>query len=179
MYPVQGRHQHYDCSITRSDTTPPFDSTRDDELAVRSMHVCPSNILTYTPSKTADPDQQQRNGWFDIINWFLEDLDANSGIEPSTVCAYFSILGYFEEFCENRGIDDLAELSAPHLRKWKHWRRDHGNDLEDGKRLSAKTLYDDLYMTRKLIKWLSRMDIVPYRLIDKRDIIQLDDEDEV
>ena len=41
----------------------------DDEPAVYSMHVYPGNILNYTPSKTADPDQQQRNGWFDIVKW--------------------------------------------------------------------------------------------------------------
>jgi hypothetical protein len=41
----------------------------DSEPAVYSMHIYLGNILNYTPSKTADPDQQQRNGWFDIINW--------------------------------------------------------------------------------------------------------------
>jgi hypothetical protein len=41
----------------------------DSEPAVYSMHVYPGNVLNYTPSKTADPDQQRRNGWFDIINW--------------------------------------------------------------------------------------------------------------
>jgi hypothetical protein len=33
------------------------------------MHVYPGNILSYRPSKTADPDQQRRNGWIDIMNW--------------------------------------------------------------------------------------------------------------
>ncbi|GAB3327785.1 hypothetical protein GCM10027355_32280 [Haloplanus salinarum] len=41
----------------------------DGEPAVYSMHIYPGNVLNYTPSTTADPDQHQRNGWFDIVNW--------------------------------------------------------------------------------------------------------------
>jgi len=41
----------------------------DGEPAVYSIHIYPGNVLNYTPSKTADPDQQQRNGWFDIVTW--------------------------------------------------------------------------------------------------------------
>lgn len=115
----------------------------------------------------------------EAIELFLEDLDADSSIDPGTVNDYRSLLGFFEEFCGRRDIDDLSTLSASDLRKWKHWRRTRGNDLADGERLAPKTLYDDLYMTRRFVKWLSRMEIVPFRMIDKVDTIQIDDEDEV
>lgn len=48
----------------------------------------------------------------EAIELFLEDLEVDPYIEPSTVRAYRSILGYFEEFCDRRSIDDLADLSA-------------------------------------------------------------------
>jgi len=44
----------------------------DGEPAVYSMHVYPGNVEQITPSKTADPDQQRRNGWMDICNWTAE-----------------------------------------------------------------------------------------------------------
>jgi hypothetical protein len=40
--------------------------------AVYGMHVYPGNVEMVTPSKTADPDQQQRNGWMDITRWARE-----------------------------------------------------------------------------------------------------------
>lgn len=67
----------------------------DGEPAVYSMHVYPGNVLNYLPSTTADPDQQRRNGWFDIINWAehwgLEvDVDPVSWYNPfSTVNVVF------------------------------------------------------------------------------------------
>lgn len=44
----------------------------DGEPAVYGMHVYPSNIERITASKTADPDQEQRNGWFDLFEWARE-----------------------------------------------------------------------------------------------------------
>lgn len=113
------------------------------------------------------------------IEMFLEDLDADAGTVDSTVRAYRSILQYFEEFCADREIDDLVTLDAAALRKWKHARRNHKNDLPDGERLSPKTLYDDLYMTRRFVRWLAQMDVVPTRLVNQIGTIQLDEEDEV
>jgi len=36
------------------------------------MHVYPGNVEMVTPLKTADPEQQRRNGWIDICNWAAE-----------------------------------------------------------------------------------------------------------
>ena len=33
------------------------------------MHIYLGNIPNYTPSKIAEADQQQRNGWLDIVTW--------------------------------------------------------------------------------------------------------------
>ncbi|WP_250864822.1 hypothetical protein, partial [Halorientalis regularis] len=44
----------------------------DGEPALYGMHVYPGNIEMITPSKTADPNQQQRNGWMDITRWARE-----------------------------------------------------------------------------------------------------------
>lgn len=40
--------------------------------AVYSIHVYLGNVEMMVPSKTADPDQQRRNGWFDIYEWAAE-----------------------------------------------------------------------------------------------------------
>ncbi|RJX47487.1 hypothetical protein [Halonotius pteroides] len=40
--------------------------------AMYGMHLYMGNVEQVTPSKTADPDQRQRNGWFDIVNWAAE-----------------------------------------------------------------------------------------------------------
>jgi hypothetical protein len=37
--------------------------------AVYGMHVYPGNIEMVTPSRTADPEQRRRNGWFDLFEW--------------------------------------------------------------------------------------------------------------
>jgi len=42
------------------------------EPAVYGMHVYPGNIESVTPSAAADPDQQRRNGWFDVFAWARE-----------------------------------------------------------------------------------------------------------
>jgi hypothetical protein len=62
----------------------------DDNPAVYSMHIYPGNILNHHPSKTADPDQQQRNGWFDIVEWCAEwgleiSISSMSWYHPSAV----------------------------------------------------------------------------------------------
>lgn len=48
----------------------------DGEPAVFGAHLYPGNVERVTPSKTADHDQNQRNGWFDIFEfarqWGLE-----------------------------------------------------------------------------------------------------------
>lgn len=51
----------------------------DDEPAVFGMHVYPGNVERMTPSKTADPDQNQRNGWFDMWE-FAEQWGLEIGI---------------------------------------------------------------------------------------------------
>lgn len=43
-----------------------------DDPALYGMHVYPGGVEMVTPSKTADTDQQRRNGWFDIFNWASE-----------------------------------------------------------------------------------------------------------
>ena len=42
------------------------------EPVVYGMHLYPGNVEAVVPSKTADPDQQRRNGWFDIFTWAAE-----------------------------------------------------------------------------------------------------------
>lgn len=37
--------------------------------AIYSMHVYVGNVMSYLPSKTADPKGNRRNGWFDMVNW--------------------------------------------------------------------------------------------------------------
>jgi hypothetical protein len=41
----------------------------DGKPALYSMHLYPGNVEMMTPSTTTDPDQQRRNGWFDIYDW--------------------------------------------------------------------------------------------------------------
>lgn len=44
----------------------------DGEPALYGMHVYPGNVEVVTPSKTADSDQQRRNGWMGITRWARE-----------------------------------------------------------------------------------------------------------
>jgi hypothetical protein len=44
----------------------------DEQPALYSMHLYPGAVEMMTPSRTADPDQQRRNGWFDICDWAAE-----------------------------------------------------------------------------------------------------------
>lgn len=109
---------------------------------------------------------------------FIEDL-VTEGKSEGTIRAYSSILDFFVTFCDLRGIDDLEELNGNHLRKWKHWRRSRGNDLDDNERLSPKTLKDDMYMTRAFIRWVAQMGVLPYRMVESVRIPETETEDEV
>ena len=44
----------------------------DGKPALYGMHIYPGNIESMRPSKSVDPGQQRRNGWFDVFEWARE-----------------------------------------------------------------------------------------------------------
>jgi site-specific recombinase XerD len=87
----------------------------------------------------------------EALEMYLEDKERECA--KATVNSHRSRLGTFIDWCENHGIDDLSDLSAQHVLKYRKWRRKDG-DLAPA---TEKTQMDTL---RVFLKWCDSIDAV-------------------
>lgn len=90
------------------------------------------------------------------LELYLEDKKREC--RRSTVDSHRSRLGFFVDWCEEREIDNLNELTARSLHEYRLWRR------EDLNVVSEKTQMDTL---RVFLQWCETIDAVPSGLGQK------------
>jgi len=90
------------------------------------------------------------------LELYLEDKRREC--QKATVDSHRSRLGFFVEWCEEQGIDNLNNLGAPDLHEYRVWRR------QDLNAVSEKTQMDTL---RVFLEWRETIDAVPSGLSEK------------
>lgn len=91
-------------------------------------------------------------------------------VKDSTVRAYKYPLKHFVEFCEKRGIDDMADVSSYVLESWQEDRREG---------VKLVTLHNNVKHLRVFIKWCGRQEYVEWGLHDRMTVPDLSTEDAV
>ncbi len=109
--------------------------------------------LQQATEATLEPTKPQ-----EALELYLEDKAREC--RKSTIDSHRSRLGFFVEWCAERGIDDLNNLSARDLHEYRVWRRDDG-DLTVN---SEKTQMDTL---RVFVEWCETIDAVQPGLFKK------------
>jgi len=79
--------------------------------------------------------------------------EKESGVSDATMYSHKSRLGFFLDWCAEREIENLNELTGRRLHEFKLWRRNVG----DLTKVSVKTQMDTL---RVFVKWLETIDAV-------------------
>lgn len=99
----------------------------------------------------------------DGIDRFLERKETE--IRPVTVEEYRNKLGYFQQFCEIRNLDNLNELDGRFLDEYQRWRRKDSHNQSEP--LSNKTMQDDMYLLQDFIGFLEEIEAVKENLSNK------------
>jgi site-specific recombinase XerD len=99
----------------------------------------------------------------DGIDRFLERKETE--IRPVTVEEYRNKLGYFQQFCEIRNLDNLNELDGRFLDEYQRWRRKDSHNQSEP--LSNKTMQDDMYLLQDFIRFLEEIEAVKENLSNK------------
>jgi site-specific recombinase XerD len=90
------------------------------------------------------------------LDLYLEDKRREC--QQATVDSHRSRLGFFVEWCEEQGVNNLNDLGAPDLHEYRVWRR------QDLNAVSEKTQMDTL---RVFLEWCETIDAVPSGLSSK------------
>ena len=95
-------------------------------------------------------------------------LDARKHeVSKSTLDGYHYRLKHFIRWCEQKGIDNMNEMSGRKLQKFKTWRRDDGD-------LKPITLEGQLDALRVFIRWCESIDAVEQGLHEKFEALMPD-----
>ena len=86
--------------------------------------------------------------------------EKETSVSDATVYSHKSRLGFFLDWCEEREIENLNELTGRRLHEFRLWRRNVG----DLTKVSVKTQMDTL---RVFVKWLESVDAVEQDLHKK------------
>lgn len=99
-------------------------------------------------------------------------LNARKGeVSQSTLDGYHYRLKHFIRWCDEKGIDNMNELSGRKLQEFRTWRRDDGD-------LKPVTLEGNLDALRVFIRWCESIDAVAQGLHEKIIMPTLSKEDE-
>ena len=79
--------------------------------------------------------------------------EKETSVADATLAAHRSRLGFLLEWCEERDIENLNNLTGRKLQEFRLWRRNAG----DLTKVSEKTQMDTL---RVFVKWLESIDAV-------------------
>lgn len=93
------------------------------------------------------------------LRMYLEDRKRDC--QQATVDGHRSRIGFFVDWCDEQGIDNLNDLSAPDLHEFRVWRR------EDLNLVSERTQMATL---RVFIEWCETIDAVSTGLFKKLDV---------
>jgi site-specific recombinase XerD len=106
----------------------------------------------------------------DAVELYLTEKE--SEVSEWTLYSHGSRLGHFTRWCDEKGIDNLNDLTGRDLKRYKLWRRDDG-DLNN---VTVKTQMDTL---RVFIRWCESIDAVTPDLSVKVESPNLDHNDNV
>ena len=99
-------------------------------------------------------------------------LNARKGeVSESTLDGYHYRLKHFIRWCDEKGIDNMNDLSGRKLQEFRTWRRDDGD-------LKPVTLEGNLDALRVFIRWCESIDAVAQGLHEKIIMPTLSKEDE-
>lgn len=94
----------------------------------------------------------------DALTLYLSEK--RTEVSDATLYSHKSRLGHFIRWCNERGIDNLNELTGRDIHRYKLWRRDDGD-------LNAVTLKTQMDTLRVFIRWCESIDGVPVDLSTK------------
>lgn len=135
-----------------------------EDLPDKLKRYIESNTQTLEPLTPADGVEQ-----------FL--THKKTEIRPQTVDEYRGKLEHVLDYCDQNGIENLNDLTGRDIKDFAWYRREETGS-QDGS-LSAKTIRDDMYLLRDLLRYLGDIEAVPRDLYRKIDIPSLDDQDGV
>ena len=94
----------------------------------------------------------------EAFDWYIQEKETEAA--ASTVYSHKSRIGHFLRWCDERGIDNMNDLTGRDMHRYKVWRRDEG----DLNRVSVKTQMDTI---RVFIRWCEHVDAVEQDLSTK------------
>lgn len=120
----------------------------------------------------------------DITNQSLEPIEPTEGVErflekkssdvsSQTLREYERKLENFQQFCRMRDIDNLNEFNGRTINEYLRWRRLESTDQSEP--LAPKTMRDEQYLLKDLLRFLGNIEGVADGLSDKVDIPELDE----
>lgn len=98
-------------------------------------------------------------------------------VRSQTVNEYRTKLNHLHEFCEMNNINNLNNMTGRLLSEYKQYRRNETNTTDEP--LNNKTLRDDMYQIRDLMRFLGEIEAVPADLHRKIGIPSISDNDGV
>ena len=101
----------------------------------------------------------------------------SSDVGEITKKEYRRKLQYFIEFCSQEGIQNLNQLDGRKIDSFRIWRREDSTDKV--KSLTSKTMRNDMYLFRDLIRYLESVEAVEPLTSEKIQIPKLKDRDGV
>lgn len=104
-------------------------------------------------------------------------LESRTDISDSTKGDYKRSLLYLPEFCDERDIENLNDLSTRRIDDYRLWRKYESCDSTD--ELAPKTMRDEMFLLRDYLRYLESIDAVKSGLADAVQIPSLDDGDGV
>ena len=129
--------------MSRTNKTPRIVEEQDTEEVLRE--------LLENSQSNLEPIEPQR-----ALDLYLEDKGREC--QQATVRSHRSRLGFFVDWCDEQGIENLNDLSARDVHEFRVWRR------EDLNVTSEKTQMDTL---RVFIEWCETIDAVQHGLFKK------------
>ena len=88
-----------------------------------------------------------------LMAQYLEWIAAHNFSED-TVITRRSYLGYFHDWCRERGLEDPAEITRPVLERYQRWLYHYRK--KNGKPLGVRTQHTRLQTLKSFFQWLAR-----------------------
>lgn len=88
-----------------------------------------------------------------LMAQYLEWIAAHNFSED-TVVTRRSYLGYFHDWCKERGLEDPAEITRPVLERYQRWLYHYRK--KNGKPLGVRTQHTRLQTLKSFFQWLAR-----------------------
>lgn len=137
-----------------------------DDMSKEQLQELLGNIDVLDPLESLTPEQGIRRY-----------LESKTNISESTEKDNKRSLLYFSEYCNERGIENLNDLTERHVDEYKLWRKYESSDQVD--QLAQKTMRDEMFLFRAFLRYLKSIIAVKSGLADAVQIPPLEDDDGV